>query len=207
LARARRSATLWQRENTIRELEQNCAQAKTRLKQKIQAAKTRARDRLRETVENDPWGKGYRIVTRKLGRRTPLSPDERREADSGSWGGKDYCALTTVDVDISESIKYLGVIIDRGLLWIEYARYVAGKVMAAAHKVRGVAGRTWGTGPRTLRKIYNGAIRPVLLYGAEVWGERSTDPQIQRYLRTAQRSFSWESRERTGRRRTWPWRC
>jgi hypothetical protein len=40
-----------------------------------------------------------------------------------------------------------------------------------------------------LRKIYNGAIRPVLLYGAGVWGERSSDPRIQRYLRTAQRSF------------------
>jgi hypothetical protein len=92
-------------------------------------------------------------------------------------------------IHISESVKYLGVIIDRGLLWIEHTRYVADKVMAAAHKVRGVAGKTWGTDPRTLREIYNGAIRPILLYGAGVWGERSSDPRIQRYLRTTQRSF------------------
>jgi hypothetical protein len=75
------------------------------------------------------------------------------------------------------------------LLWVEYARYVPGKVMAAAHKVRGVAGRAWGTDPRTLREIYDGAIRPLLLYGAGVWGERSEDTRIQKRLRAAQRSF------------------
>jgi hypothetical protein len=82
-------------------------------------------------------------------------------------------------IHISESVKYLRVIIDRGLLWIQHTKYVAGKVMAAAHKLRGVAGKAWGTDPRTMREIYNGAIRPVLLYGASVWGEKSTDPRIQ----------------------------
>ncbi|KAH0817468.1 hypothetical protein GEV33_005323 [Tenebrio molitor] len=48
--------------------------------EKIRAAKARAWDRLRETVENDPWGKGYKIATGKLGRRTSLSLEERREA-------------------------------------------------------------------------------------------------------------------------------
>jgi hypothetical protein len=93
------------------------------------------------------------------------------------------------NIRIEEAVKYLGVVIDRGLLWVEHARYVAGKVMAAAHKVRGVAGRTWGTDPRTLREIYDGAIRPALLYGAGVWGERSEDTRIQKRLRAAQRSF------------------
>jgi hypothetical protein len=93
------------------------------------------------------------------------------------------------NIRIEETVKYLGVVIDRGLLWVEHARYVAGKAMAAAHKVRGVAGRTWGTDPRTLREIYDGAIRPALLYGAGVWGERSEDTRIQKRLRVAQRSF------------------
>jgi hypothetical protein len=36
---------------------------------------------------------------------------------------------------------------------------------------------------------YDGAIRPALLYGAGVWGERSEDTRIQKRLRAAQRSF------------------
>ena len=40
------------------------------------------------------------------------------------------------------SMKYLGVIIDRGLPWVEHSRYVVGKISGAAHRVRAVAGRT-----------------------------------------------------------------
>ncbi|KAH0816504.1 hypothetical protein GEV33_006287 [Tenebrio molitor] len=81
-----------------------------------------------------------------------------------------------------------------------------------------LTGRTWGTDPRALREIYNGAIRPVLLYGAGVWGERSSDPRIQRYLRTAQRKVlfaerphpaeperKWEELAKDDTPRTWFW--
>jgi hypothetical protein len=121
-----------------------------------------------------------------------LREDDRHLGSSQIWPGQiraDRGTLVRKNPKLRKSVKYLGVIIDMGLLWIEHTRYVAGKVMAAAHKVRGFAGKTWGTDPRTLREIYNGAIRPVLLYGGGVWGERSSDPRIQRYLRTAQRSF------------------
>ena len=49
------------------------------------------------------------------------------------------------------SMKFLGVITDRGLLWIEHSRYVAGKISRAAHRIRAVAGTTWGTNPRMKR--------------------------------------------------------
>jgi hypothetical protein len=35
---------------------------------------------LQESVENDQWGKGYRIATGKFQKKTPLSLEERREA-------------------------------------------------------------------------------------------------------------------------------
>jgi hypothetical protein len=104
-------------------------------------------------------------------------------------------------IHISESVKYLGVIIDRGLLWIEHTRYVADKVMAAARKVRGVAGKTWGTDPRTLREIYNGAIRPILLYGTRAVGARGLrTPESRDTCGRPRGRFSWGSRGRTGRR-------
>lgn len=87
------------------------------------------------------------------------------------------------------SMKYLGVCIDRKLLWVDQAVYLRGRVSAAAHRVRAVAGKKWGTKPSILREIYLRAIRPALLYGAEVWGERWNDLRVRRHLTAAQRPF------------------
>jgi hypothetical protein len=80
LARARRSATQRQQEDTIGNMESVSAQARKRLKKEIRAAKAKAWEKLQESVENDPWGKGYRIATGKFQKKTPLSLEERREA-------------------------------------------------------------------------------------------------------------------------------
>lgn len=87
------------------------------------------------------------------------------------------------------SMKYLGVMLDRKLLWVDQAVYLRGRVTAAAHRVRAVAGKRWGTRPAVMREIYLRAIRPALLYGAEVWGERWNDSRLRRHLTAAQRPF------------------
>lgn len=92
-------------------------------------------------------------------------------------------------VQTTDIVKYLGVVIDRGMLWIEHANYVRGKIAAAGHRVRTVAGKTWGTRPEVLREIYKGAIRPALLYASEIWGERAGDSRMVRHLAAAQRPF------------------
>lgn len=89
----------------------------------------------------------------------------------------------------ADTIKYLGVIIDKGLLWIEHVKHVRGRLAAAAHRVRAVAGKEWGAHPEILRSIYRGAIRPALLYAAEVWGEKSRDSRVIKHLAAAQRPF------------------
>ncbi|KAH0814569.1 hypothetical protein GEV33_008222 [Tenebrio molitor] len=61
-------------------MERVSAQARKRLKKEIRAAKAKAWEKLQESVENDPWGKGYRIATGKFQKKTPLSLEERREA-------------------------------------------------------------------------------------------------------------------------------
>jgi hypothetical protein len=80
LAKARRSATQRQQEDIIGNMERVSAQARKRLKKEIRAAKAKAWEKLQESVENDPWGKGYRIATGKFQKKTPLSLEERREA-------------------------------------------------------------------------------------------------------------------------------
>lgn len=97
--------------------------------------------------------------------------------------------LGTSIIEPGNSMLYLGVVIDRKLLWIEHMNHVRGKIAGAGHRIRAVAGKTWGTDPKVLRAIYLHGIRPALLYGAEVWGERSFDSRIQKHLAAAQRPF------------------
>lgn len=72
---------------------------------------------------------------------------------------------------------------------MDHAVHVRGRLSGAAHLVRSVTGRSWGTKPRVLRELYRRAIGPALLYGAEVWGERWSDTRIRRHLAAAQRPF------------------
>jgi hypothetical protein len=74
-----------------------------------------------------------------------VGEDDRHLRFSQIWPGQiraDRGTLVRKNPKLRKSVKYLGVIIDRGLLWIEHTRYVAGKVMVAAHKVHGLAGKT-----------------------------------------------------------------
>lgn len=97
--------------------------------------------------------------------------------------------LGDVVVEPGYSMKYLGVILDRKLLWVEHAAYVRGKIAAAGHRIRAVVGKLWGTKPLILKIVFSRAIRPALLHGAEVWGERWEDSRVQRHLTAAQRPF------------------
>jgi hypothetical protein len=74
LAKARRSATQRQQEDIIGNMERVSAQARKRLKKEIRAAKAKAWEKLQESVENDPWGKGYRIATGKFQKKNTAQP-------------------------------------------------------------------------------------------------------------------------------------
>lgn len=89
----------------------------------------------------------------------------------------------------SKTLKYLGIILDEKFTWIEHAKYVRGKVLEKAHRLFIVAGKTWGTDKKILRNIYEGAIKPLMLYGAEIWGQNVGSKLIQKHLEAAQRPF------------------
>lgn len=97
--------------------------------------------------------------------------------------------MDEIKIPLSKTMKYLGIILDEKFSWIEHAKYVRGKVLGKAHRLYIVAGKTWGTDRKILQKIYEGAIKPILLYGAEIWGHKSENKCIQKHLEAAQRPF------------------
>jgi len=67
------------------------------------------------------------------------------------------------------TIKCLGIIIDNKLKFKEHITYVAERCTKLIHNLSRSAKLTWGLKHESLKTIYEGAILPLLLYGAPVW--------------------------------------
>jgi len=68
-----------------------------------------------------------------------------------------------------ETIKYLGIIIDKRLNFNAHIDYTTGKCIKLIHALSKSAKVNWGIRHDVLRMIYFGAILPILSYGAQVW--------------------------------------
>jgi hypothetical protein len=70
-----------------------------------------------------------------------------------------------------DTIKYLGIIIDRRFSFNEHIEYITGKCIKLIHALSKSAKINWGLRHDVLRIIYTEAILSILLYGALVWIE------------------------------------
>ena len=79
-------------------------------------------------------------------------------------------AMSGVNIQFSETVKYLGVTLDSKLSW---KAHIDAKIRAAkGHllKVNNSLGRLWGLSPKLTRWVYTGIVRPAFTYGCLVWG-------------------------------------
>ena len=70
----------------------------------------------------------------------------------------------------ADTIKYLGIAIDR-FNFNQHIDKITGKSIKIIHALSKSAKINWGLRHDVLRIIYNGAILPILSYGAPVWIE------------------------------------
>ena len=70
--------------------------------------------------------------------------------------------LNGIKLKISESAKYLGIILDRRLQWnLNYADRINRESLQESYR------RMWSFNPKMIYCIYTAIVRPTLLYG--VW--------------------------------------
>lgn len=93
------------------------------------------------------------------------------------------------NIDIGNNLEYLGMTIDSGLLWLDQVKKLRKKTTDIANKLYAIAGRQWGKKAETLKLIYERAIKPMALYGAEIWGQRIHDTRIMKQLNATERPF------------------
>jgi len=96
-----------------------------------------------------------------------------------------------VDVQVKESMKYLGVIIDRTWSFREHFKYIESKSAKVTRSLSRLMPNLRGPGERK-RQLYATIITSVIMYAAPVWGrELSSSPvRVLRALRRVQRTVA-----------------
>jgi hypothetical protein len=72
-------------------------------------------------------------------------------------------------LQLTTEVRYLGLILDKGLTWKAQLRNVMNKAYRAFWTHKSTFVKTWGLKPRVVHWIYTMVIRPVLTYGSTVW--------------------------------------
>jgi ribonuclease HI len=89
------------------------------------------------------------------------------------WGPVKGPIFYDKELQIAQSAKYLGVILDKGLRWKEHLDKQAKNFSSAMWACRGTLGRTWGLRPAMVQWLYTAVLRPRLMYAAIIWWPRT----------------------------------
>jgi len=71
-------------------------------------------------------------------------------------------------------VKYLGIYFANSFSFDRHVDYITGKCTPIINMLARSVKLKWGLGHRELKVIYNGAIEPLLTYGAPVWEKALT---------------------------------
>jgi ribonuclease HI len=95
-------------------------------------------------------------------------------------------------IEIKESVKYLGVYINRKLNFNQHIEYIHNKLIQKITKLPLIAKNMWGLRYDSLKTIYKAAVEPSLLYCSSVWGQNLTK-RNELKLKKIQRLFAMKT--------------
>ena len=81
--------------------------------------------------------------------------------------------VENLEIPFAEKTKYLGVILDRKLLWRRHLEEKCRKAISTFWQCRGALGAKWGVGLRQMHWIYSAIIVPSLTFASIVWWSRT----------------------------------
>ena len=77
--------------------------------------------------------------------------------------------LSGYTLQLTTKVKYLGLIVDKGLIWKTQLKNLMTKADGAFCICKGTSGKTWGLKPRVVQWIYTTVVRPIVTYSSTVW--------------------------------------
>ncbi|XP_076274977.1 uncharacterized protein LOC143205843 [Rhynchophorus ferrugineus] len=92
-------------------------------------------------------------------------------------------------IQVKDTIKYLGVTIDRKQQYIQHIQLLRKKTEKVMCRLWGILRRRSDPrAPEVMRQIYERVIKPAVLYGSEIWGYRASMGRARTALAAAQRT-------------------
>lgn len=90
-------------------------------------------------------------------------------------------------VEISDSVKYLGLILDKRWTWNPHINNIIRKAKGSLITCRRCVGSSWGLKPQIGQWLYVSVIRPRITYGALVWWGKAQQSTVATKLASLQR--------------------
>lgn len=95
--------------------------------------------------------------------------------------------LKETSLELSRTVKYLGVILDSKLNWNSHIEQVVNKAINALWISKQTFGRQWGLKPKMIHWIYLTIVRPRISYASLVWWPKTNEKSAQKKLGRLQR--------------------
>ena len=89
------------------------------------------------------------------------------------------------EIPFRQEVKYLGITLDSKLYWTKHITEKISKAKRFLNHVAQITRNNWGPKPKLMRWAYTGIVRPMLCYGAMIWGHRA--PEMEAKLRRVNR--------------------
>jgi hypothetical protein len=84
-------------------------------------------------------------------------------------------------------MKYLGIYFDSRLTLYKHIKHIGEKSRTLIYMLSETAELQWGLGHKSLKTVYEGALVPLVTYGAPVWEEAVTKQRLTRKMQSARR--------------------
>lgn len=95
--------------------------------------------------------------------------------------------ITGKVVKLSAEVKYLGVILDRKLLWKSKIKDRARKSLTTLYACKSMKGKRWCLYPKIVKWLYVAIVRPILFYGSIIWWISLDKTYLYQVIRRVQR--------------------
>ena len=90
------------------------------------------------------------------------------------WSLDKPLRINNVTIDVVQTVKYLGIILDSKLQWRPHIESACNKAIRHVHALRSACCKKWGLKPVYSLWIYNQIIIPSISYGSFVWSHLLT---------------------------------
>ena len=93
------------------------------------------------------------------------------------------------NIKFVEKTKYLGVIVDKRLSFLEHAKYLRERITQYVFTIKRIAAERWGIKRHILNVLYGAVALPIVKHGAVLWYDAAQKVMVRRSLLALQRAL------------------